>query len=128
MNQLRKKRLSLRLRPDGRPEAFDIAPSASGKCRRCLERLGGAQVLRRGDLFLMSGENSPWADNISSLICRSHLPANVVISDPFRGFECRNLQGTEFWQESDPNAYATDDDPSPGEVVAASLAEEPPDG
>lgn len=92
-------------RPDGRPLYFDL-PDAAFRvpCHFCATRLGIGAAYARGDAFFNDPANSPVAgtDGLSDeavyYVCKSHLPANVVIFDPTTNM-CHDKHGTNVWSE-----------------------------
>lgn len=84
-------------RPDGRPEAYDPPLGFSGAaCAMCVHegKLGLRYV--RGEIVMMSPIDS--SDGQAHLVCRGHLPKNIVIYDPVTNV-CRNRDGSHTWTE-----------------------------
>jgi hypothetical protein len=94
------------LRPDGRPEAYDVPATFRGECVICAQEGKSDVLLSRNEVFMMSP--SYWEDNEAHFMCRGHLPENTVIFDPVSG-TCRDKPGHNVWRETDPNDQPTID-------------------
>lgn len=90
------------VRPDGRPEVYDVAPfddpQADGYV--CFVCQSQGHLFRRyrntGDVFMTSPVNTP--GNQALLVCKEHLPDEAVIFSPFTG-KCRDKKGENEWTE-----------------------------
>lgn len=84
-------------RGDGRPEVYDTV----GEGHTCMMCDREGHILRRykgGEIFLVPPNNVANA-SVGWMICRAHLPDDVVIYDP-RTDMCRDKSGENTWRES----------------------------
>ena len=86
-------------RADGRPEAYDVPPDFAGSpCALCTMEGKIGLRYKHGEIFMSSPADA--VDAESHLVCKGHLPANVVIFNPQTN-TCRNKEGTDTWREPD---------------------------
>lgn len=93
-------------RPDGRPEAYDIAPEPgsagedgnyTSTCALCQQTENHNKVYGKGQIFMCSPIDA--SDGQAHMICLNHLPDNVVIYDPATD-TCRDKTGQNVWRET----------------------------
>lgn len=91
------------IRPDGRPEAYDIPKGAKHYCQMCI--LDGHTALHdSGKIVIMPGHN--FDDGESRVVCiEKHCPDNVVIYNPATGL-CRDKKGENVWREGGSNVVS----------------------
>jgi hypothetical protein len=100
-SQVKNQKLAELLRPDGRPEVYDVAPHGAGQnvgyiCFICQSQGHLERRFDSGEVFMTSPVNTP--DNATLLVCKEHLPDNAVIFSPFTG-KCRDKSGENEWKE-----------------------------
>lgn len=94
----RQKPLEITGRLDGRPEAYDMPPDfRGGVCITCMMEDKIGVRYNHGEIFLCSPLDA--SDGQSHLVCKGHVPEDVVIFDPVSG-TCRNKSGSEVWKET----------------------------
>ena len=109
------------MRPDGRPEVYELPPHEGGANNGYVCYVCEAQghLFRRypaGKAFMTSPVNTPGGK--SAAICYEHLPADVVIVDPTTG-QCRDKKGENTWTEEDP--LTSSQDPAASEKLPSGL-------
>jgi len=84
------------VRPDGRPEAYDIPKGAKYYCHLCLLD-GHRSLFDHGKVVIMPGHN--FEDGETRVVCaEKHVPDDVVIYNPATG-KCRDKTGQNEWVE-----------------------------
>lgn len=85
-------------RADGRPEAYDMPGLAVAgvRCAACAGTDKRDQVYGVGEIFMCSPIDA--ADGQAHMVCKDHLPDNVVIYDP-KTNTCRDKSGDNVWTE-----------------------------
>jgi hypothetical protein len=97
MSLISPKRFALLIRPDGRPEAYDLPIEVEGApCEACAAE-GHTARLPRGKVVMASPVDM--VDGLPHCMCiERHVPDNIVIFDPATGF-CRDKSGDNVWRE-----------------------------
>lgn len=88
------------LRPDGRPEVYDVpeVPNSEGYvCVKCQQEGHFTRRYHKPGEVFMSG---PLQGGGCAFFCKEHLPDDVVIYNPLTDL-CRDKTGQNEWRESD---------------------------
>jgi hypothetical protein len=89
------------LRPDGRPEVYDLPPvefpvGEGYECFVCESQGQGNKRYKALEAFATSPAHTP--GNKMATVCMAHLPDNAVIYDPTADL-CRDKTGQNTWRE-----------------------------
>ena len=89
------------LRPDGRPEVYDV-PEVPGHGYQCFicDRIGHIwkRYAKPGEIFMTNPANTPTGK--AEFVCKAHLPPTTVIYNPVDD-TCRDVTGENIWKETD---------------------------
>lgn len=86
-------------RKDGRPEAYDVGTNARVMCDRCFEEKK-FDTYSHGAIAMFASQSNPHRPGRPGFLCREHLPRDTVIVNPFRGGQCRDLDGNTWFENA----------------------------